>query len=300
MKKVHSDVNYKWISWVVTSVCSYHCSYCDPKLHDGKYRWPDTIDNVLKLTKEFRKDALLTFDIMGGEPTLWPHLQDFCYKIIETSNAATHTTFSTNGSRTINYWKKFKAPVGELGISVHFEYANEDHIMELLTELTPRYRVVVYLMFPVKYFDRVQKFFQRLDDSKLEMDVLINPIFTKEGLESGYTEEMKLFFLKKISRQRPTIDNFNTNFFVDGMSYPFNEFKRKGLNKFENWNCQLGKDYLWIDQSGKITGGNCKLGLDMGNIYDYGSINIQEHVVKCSNIICSCGVDIRMNPKWID
>ena len=86
---------YKSITWEMTNYCNYSCSYCIPELNGGSVPLPKSFDNIIQLVKEFRQDEKLIFDIMGGEPTLWPKFKEFCFRFYNGSlRLATNIRFN--------------------------------------------------------------------------------------------------------------------------------------------------------------------------------------------------------------
>lgn len=285
---------WKRITYTCTTVCNYSCSYCTEYHYNGKYRWQDNIVPLLNLTNEFRKESPLIFDIMGGEPTLWPKLQDFCKTIVNSSTLPTAVTFTTNGSRTINYWKKFDAPIDELGFSFHPESANEDHFINVFRELHSRYRIFCVLMMPVEHFEKIKMFYNRLLESGLEINVrikLISDWHHGTGLLSTYTKEMLTFAKERFSRSKiKSIVSYD--FFVDDKKTQLNEHLINTSNNYTGWKCYAGRDNLVIEPNGEIFGSHCKITKSFGNINS--KYNIISDPVICNKPSCVCGTDVQI------
>ena len=45
--------------WVLSNVCNYKCSYCDPRLNEGTHRWP-SLENFGILPGEILKTLFTT------------------------------------------------------------------------------------------------------------------------------------------------------------------------------------------------------------------------------------------------
>lgn len=285
---------WKRITYTCTTVCNYACSYCTEYHHNGKYRWLEDYTPLLKLANDFRKDSPLVFDIMGGEPTLWPGLQDFCHALTDSSDQPTSITFTSNGSRTVNYWKNFTAPVDELGFSFHPESASEDHFINVFEELNNRYKIFCYLMMPPQHFEKIKKLYDRLQQSDLNIIVrikLISDWHNRTGLLKTYTPEMLEFAKSRFSRN--TVKSpVKFKFLVDGVKTETAEHLINSTNNYQGWKCYVGRDNLDIKPNGDIYGSTCKITKPFGNIYT--SYAFPTEPVICTKTSCVCGTDVHI------
>ena len=62
------------------------------------------------------------------------------------------------------------------------------------------------------------------------------------------------------------------------------------LNYYQGWSCGLGVENLFINPDGDVYGASCKVGGQLGNIYD--QFSIPSAWAKCSMKVCSCGSDL--------
>lgn len=286
---------WKFVTWTCTTTCTYSCSYCTPEHHNGKYRWIDDYSTILEFTNNFRQGFPLVFDIMGGEPTLWPKLNNFCNDLVKHSDQTTAITFTTNGNRSLNYWKKFTAPIDVLGFSFHPEFSDENHFLEIFSELHQRYRVLCYILMRPQDYERSKMFFKKLDDSGLEINVIVKLISDWHhgtGIIPGYTEEMIDFSLKQLFKTKiKSKKNFTLT--LDGEETDVRTLINSKRNNYYGWNCYAGRDYVNIGPDGKVSGSSCGLNDNYGNIYN-GTVNIPKTSMICTKQYCSCGTDLEI------
>lgn len=279
----------KYITWECTTVCNYSCSYCPPACHDGRYRWPD-LDQTARLLQfidQFREEQQVIIDIMGGEPTLWPHLQQFCSQLPNDSLI----TFSSNGSRTARWWSQFNAPIGHLLFSYHPEEASLDHYLEILAEVHEKYRTTVLILFHPNYKEKCLQVFDALKDSGLKIGCSLKGLW---GVT--YDEADTQLLLQSFSNSELPLRDMLFEISVDGEIYDKVLFIKQGLNRFKGWQCNLGENYRYIRANGDVYGAACGLGLNLGNVY---TDEIKQPVsIICPLERCDCLPDMALNSKY--
>ena len=93
------------IDLVLNNVCNFRCSYCCGGLTD--YQSNDTLEpvNIARLIYYLNLNSNLTnlinFNILGGEPLLYPYL-DKVYNILAKCKIRSHINLDTNGSIDIS------------------------------------------------------------------------------------------------------------------------------------------------------------------------------------------------------
>ncbi len=295
--RLSTDFSDRYVTWECTTECNYSCSYCWPECHSGIYRWPtpDQTNMLLSFLERFGEGKRIYIDIMGGEPTLWPDLQRFCSAVSEVNG---YVTFSSNGSRTVRWWKKFAAPIDNLVFSFHPEYADIDHYIELVTELHNRYRTTVMILYHPSYREKCISIYNALTEGnkfhiscrmkRINSDTVVYENDDIEVLQKSYSNF-------SIPQQE-----FSMNMYMNGdiISSP-NDFMVSGKNSFTGWNCQLGTNYRYITANGNIYGAACGVArsYSFGNIYD-DSVPTGEIAVKCNETFCNCQPDMVLNTKW--
>lgn len=124
------------VEWQLGNGCNYNCSYCHTMFKIGDKTFP-TPEKMLEITKDiiFHYDDLgrdVAFEFIGGEPTLLDKLPDIGRSL---HNHPVNISIRTNGSASIEWWQKMRKYVSQVVISVHKEFCDLDHIMNLVNFL---------------------------------------------------------------------------------------------------------------------------------------------------------------------
>lgn len=298
--------------WVISNVCNYTCNYCDPKLYGGSSGWPDlqkSLDFWAYVHKEVNPHAKM-LTLSGGEPTLWPHLSEFFNKLDSSYKKA----IVTNGSRTLRWWKKFieNTEIEQIAISVHLEFANVEHIKEVVRIIGPYCRVTCLIMLDENRVQQGREFAETLAREDLYCKVVIKPVtrrhysknesqdYDKETLEwmakFDYNKDAPI--LKK--RDRTTA----VNILIDGEEKPvfyMYEMISKNMHKFSGWKCYAGKHRLVVWYDGNVYGAQCTTAKNnlLGNIAN-GKLDKKIEPLICDTEFCACVPDIRIPKEKID
>ena len=296
MKDIRSQPSLKEICWTVSNVCNYKCSYCTEKHYGGTHHWPKDYTKIIDFIKEWRGNDLLKFDVMGGEPTLWPKFGNFCKDLkstLENPND-TYILFSTNGSRTLRYWEKFNFDLDEIILSYHPEYSDIDHFLKIVNILTTRYYMHIYLMMPPQYYEKVRTIFDKLLDKQFDKATvqikLVADWQNGTGLDKNYTSEMLNFSKNRIKQKTHQKKEIVRTLMADNKEIHPRDLINSNQNNFKGWNCWIGKDILNIEVDGTVYGSQCKVRGPLGHI-DTG-IEIPNHPTVCTKSHCLCGSDI--------
>jgi MoaA/NifB/PqqE/SkfB family radical SAM enzyme len=294
--------DFKKISWELTNYCNYSCSYCTPELNGGTVPLPKSYDNIIELVKKFRGNEPMLFDIMGGEPTLWPLFEEFCYALRDTSTADTMIIFSTNASRTMRWWKQFKAPVTEVGLSFHPEEATVEHFVDVIEEIQDKYHVVLWIMAPPgKLQKKSWKLFNMCKKNEYRVKAVMKPVmdwYNGSGMISGYTEKglekIKKHGTYKHSQYRSCA--INNELYYNGKVTDLRYIINNKMNGFKGWKCKVGMQNLYIKASGEIYGSACGIKESyIGNLET--GFELKTEPVVCTKRWCTCGTDIEIE-KW--
>ena len=122
------------IEWTLGNTCNYNCSYCLPVLHDNSFPWIN-LDESIRFIDRLHEhyDAIgiekYIWKFGGGEPTLYKHFSDLCEYINRKPN--NYIIPITNGSRKLNWWKANYKNFFAVHFSIHPEFCNTKHIVEV-------------------------------------------------------------------------------------------------------------------------------------------------------------------------
>jgi MoaA/NifB/PqqE/SkfB family radical SAM enzyme len=300
------------------NVCNYKCTYCFPGSNEGNSGWPDVEKakkGIVALIKHYYSSGKvddIELHFLGGEPTLWSDFGELIRYV--SNNVKVKICVLTNGSRTIRWWKENAKYFYYIGISVHHESADIDHIIKLgnfLYDSKPLFHTSVLM--DNTAWDKCIDILEKLKHTKKKWPVLTKAIHYN-GISQYTTEQtkflqnhlirwpsislmFKMFFLKR--RNYKAFYSDNTVVKTNTDTYFFLNF----LNRYQGWECTLGINYLYITRTGDVTGG-CKqklYGFDgYYNIYDD---NFEENfkplisTVTCEQTICSCSGEAALT-KW--
>ena len=298
--------------WVISNVCNYSCSYCDPMLYGGGSGWPD-LERSLEFWSYIHNEVnsnskMLT--LSGGEPTMWPHLSKFFNRLDPSYKKA----IVTNGSRTLRWWKKFieNTEMEQIAISCHLEFCDVEHIKKVVEIIGPYCRVTVLVMLEENHIEQGRKFAESFVDSDLYCKVVIKPVTRRhDGINDAqsYTEEirewMRTFDYNKtapIMKTRPRTTA--VNIIIDGVEYPvFHMFDMIANNqhKFRGWRCYTGTHRLVVWHDGNVYGAQCSTAKNnkLGNVAN-GKLDKKIEPMICATDFCSCVPDIRIPKERID
>lgn len=309
MNKIESRAAGMIVDLIVTNVCNYKCHYCSPNVHSGSSGFPDyekllNFLNYLHTDVNQNKKYLI---IGGGEPTIWPKLK----KLILNIDDSYSINITTNGSRTIRWWKHFIDicidKIFEIVISVHWESVDINHIIEVCKLLEKEnIRVTVFLLADKIAIDKVKLYHKKLIEENLNININVKPVkdFTNGQSPQNYNQEdidfinTQYFRSKKIEKHSDIPDKL----IINGNEQPrhyIREIMSKKMNSFKGWNCHLGVAKLAINHDGRVFGAQCKTAVAYcyGNIYNDANLKITPQVVECTTEWCGCLTDI-MIPKW--
>lgn len=305
IKSITSDSNGMIVEWAINNVCNYRCSYCHPLLHNGSSGQPNLEEslkffNSLSLINNHDKVLQLT----GGEPTVWKDL----IKFIQNLNKDFYVQITTNGSRTINWWKKLLSNcdnIHKISISVHLEFADTDHILKLTNLLSTSVDTTIQIMADSKNFDKVQNFANKLVEENTNATIHIKTVRSQyDFVSQDYTEEQK-HFIKNFRYKKPfehknkidvpahlvINDKFTHNSIVSSLI-------ANNEHKFKDWKCYMGKNRIFVWYDGTIYGASCHTSrkYPMGNIKTGLDKNF-DYII-CEDNFCPCLSDIRI-PKHV-
>lgn len=290
------------IEWVVSNVCNYKCSYCREDLYGGSSGQPDykkALEFFDYIHREVQPGPKL-LNLTGGEPTVWPKLIPFLNEL----DKSYYTQLTTNGSRTVNWWKRLLDNYDNLArvaISTHLEFASLDHIYNVGKMLHKRTNLTLLLLADKKNFHLIQNYADKFKE--LECTIFVKPIRGLDGVAQDYTEEQKHFIktFQHATSKVQLVKGIPTHIVVDDVpkNYSYGlELISQNKHSFQGWKCALGKTRIVIWHNGNISLAQCSTAKEMnlGNIYE-GNYSIPDSPVICKTKYCTCLPDIRI-PKW--
>jgi organic radical activating enzyme len=304
------------IRFFPTDICNFSCSYCFPGSGNiNKYRYPKNIDTVIKnfrtlfdkYTERLNKTKFHLIIIGGGEPTMWPHIEQFCKEIRETHNV--FITICSNGSRTLRWWDENSAYFDAATLSCHHEFVDIDHYIDVADLLFSRgIKVNGLMLMDAPHWDKCVDYVNRMQNSKESWFIEVKAVVDAPGHGmDAYTQE-QLTYLKNGLKRMPDsswllprlheLRPFESILlFDDGSAITAkpHDLIVNEWNKFQGWKCNVALETLFINYDGIITGG-CQEPVFSGktfNIFsetfiDEFNLNVNFEAIICPKAQCSC------------
>lgn len=192
--------------------CNYSCDYCFLGSNEGTIpasSFEELEPIIREITKRYSFKKFRYYNLLGGEPTLVPHLKDIV-SMIKSIDPDCIISMTTNGSRTIRYWKDIAKYIDEIVISIHPKDADPEHIAQVVEIIQECGTGVVNLMLildPTRW-DRVLEIgnylIKRLPNQHISPKILKDPNKKSFG-PIVYTEEHDKFKEKLLTRQPNTV-----------------------------------------------------------------------------------------------
>jgi len=290
------------IEYMPGNVCNHKCHYCFPGSNEGNLLWPDVElvkTNLSHLLRHYESQGKTKSNlfIVGGEPTLWKGLEDLCKYLKDNHDIIIE--MSTNGTRKLNWWEENAQNFDHVTVSVHREFANVDHLINVCDLLYEKDVVVgADVLMDPDAFDVCTKIVDKLQNSKYNWPIISKVVhfngthrYTEEQLE--YVKDKRKRFpgeewyykrTKKLQTKITIIKDDDTEVYTTDDSWLI----RNQLNYFTGWECNLGLDIIKILPGGRITG-NCGQSIN-GDHYLYEDNFIERFKPTLGPVICSMPV----------
>jgi MoaA/NifB/PqqE/SkfB family radical SAM enzyme len=311
--KIYNEFNRFVVDWTLNTLCTYKCSYCPPSLNSGQnIIFQKESDNIivsrfLENLQRQTKDKSVHVFLNGGEPTI-SHVFETIIDFIEDAGWCAYV--STNGSRTIDWWRRYAPKIFKISVSYHPEFA-DDTIFEKVREIGKLTNVGVFvLMYPPYWNKSVEAFekFRQFPNITLEP----SRIFRREEIGSHdksyeYSESQLQWLTEnsglniraeKIIKLAPENNIFGEtkvqydNGFVERLDEVLWTNLRK--NSFIGWHCNMGMDHILIRGNGDILQSACNQAKKLGNIRNFSTLDKEPTL--CRMDWCMCTADIQI-PK---
>lgn len=318
------DDSFLEINWRLLYGCNYRCSYCfgqdvlSKKDFVPIEKLKNAVDNIFQIDKSY-----YTFTLLGGEPTYYPHFLELM-RYIYSFDKKISVLLISNSSKSIAYFEDILSCVGNndfmLTFSVHFEYANIEHIKDLIV-LFNKYKKIINidLMLHPEYFDKIKDYFNELIELRSTYIFQLALSELREGpdfnkVDSRYTDNFFSWIdnsRKKILEIDFTKDLFRLNNFffkepyyklsynseLKYISISHNLAVRNNLKEFKDFYCCGGSSLISIDSQGYYRGAVCDQFPIVGNIYEDNFVDLLKltRFVKCKFKQCGCNTNDRCN-----
>lgn len=283
----------------ICDICNYNCWYC----YNAKPRTQKCIDlNRLYGFLQFvhsrlQKDVVVI--LIGGEPTLHPHIIDFCSRCYQCGyiDAVTYSNFSFD----IEFYNKLILDYNiKLLLSFHNSECNEEEFISKLSQIADKTSIydLNVIADPTKFNSCIKVFDCVRNDLNINTASLTlvkcksnDKRFVIDNYASIYSND-QLTIAKQKSKNAPTND-FLTIEYDDGMTEEIDtaDIDQRDIS-FYLWLCDAGKKFFYIDMYENIypcnldAGNNSKI---IGNLSFFPNVKLQQHI--CQHKVCYCGLN---------
>lgn len=305
------------ISHVISNSCNYTCDYCFPGCNTGTHPYFKDyklmVKNLRHIFNHYQTHTnknKFDINITGGEPTLWPYLQDYCYELQEQHDVM--ISLQSNGSRTLRWWEQHANIFSKVLLSYHHKEGNLEHFTNVADTCYEQgtFVVVTVCMDPAawqKCLDAVEYF---KNNSKHKWYIRIQKL---EG-NVFYSSEQNEYLLKAVKRLPDLLYAFKhrRKFYNKESKIEFDtglikkadqhEISTNGWNHFKGWECNLGVDSFQIGYDGRISGSCGQTLFKDINLYDpdlCDKFNPAIQPVVCQIDTCLCVPEINLSKKII-
>lgn len=312
--------NTKIVEWRLSNICNYDCSFCPSEFKNGTTRYLDyqsyvnSIDNLISIT-----DKKVWFQFTGGEPTLYPRLIDLLAYIKQRGG---YTSIISNGSRTLRWWKDLydSKSLDLLMLTYHPEQTDDvDHIIQINNLFQSDKTLSLISVTTQSTPHLFQKSIDALSTLKQNADSIIElKLINQIGEMQAYSPEQLEIIQKNLntqtelfSKNKDSRKDFIRNipwYYASTMMlhYSDNTVKEeqikdliaKKLNKFRNWQCDIGKDLLQIETN-LVYRAVCRQNGIMADLNNE-SVSWAKDSVVCQKDFCMCGLDLQEPKRFND
>lgn len=128
------------ITWDITRRCNYDCMYCSPRWHNTTSKLK-TLDEFKSdwldiYKKTYYKNLKYKISISGGEATINKDFMPFIEWIKEQyGDKINKILLTTNGSASLNYYKKLYTLIDNVSFSTHSEHIDEQKFFDTVINL---------------------------------------------------------------------------------------------------------------------------------------------------------------------
>lgn len=274
------------IDWFIGNESNIKVDYVNPYFQNGSEPYPD-----IKIITEFcdklfsnqqKNNRPLKFKFSGGEFTTY---KDFIPLMEYLKLNGAYTSISSNGFRSIDWWKQTQFLVNEYNLEYYFGEIKFDHLCSVVDT--------------IKDFSKVSVNFNITPENFSKVD-LLKKEFEKRDFQIGTRKRIHFYDVNRkplnySDEQKKMLKEDSDYFEITNSDNSIKRITRNEIllehNYFRNWYCKAGVDQIVIDAKGNIWRGWCKQGGKIGNIRDE-KINFPNSSIVCKTERCYNGFDL--------
>ncbi|MBO9702046.1 MAG: radical SAM protein [Sporocytophaga sp.] len=289
-------------NWFLGNTCSYSCSYCPSYLNDGSIPWTDLeiLKNFIDTLFEKKKGQTIVIEFTGGEVTLYKDYGALCAYIKSKGGII---SMITNGSRTMDWWRKNVQHFDIIAFSYHTEFADRAKYLELADFLKDKVDLNCNIMTPPGKLDFCLELGEDIHKLGIYTVNLMPLIEDLEGellpdYKPGELEAIDAF--NSIVSEGTIVNKTRVINLRSDLSKVYPDGRRQKIsppllvsskeNTWWGWNCLSGVTQIAIDAKGNIYRGWCMVGGKIGNIGN-PNLTLPDDPVLCNKELCHCHFD---------
>lgn len=308
------------LTWIMNNICTNSCRYCPPSLWAGKnhhYEWEHAKSFLQRLIDSHSK---IVCNISGGEPTVSPFFPEVVKMMYENGH---HIQITTNGARTIKYWRKIAPMIDNISWSYHaamMEESDEDAWIEKVAECHTMSNCGIRVMMDSDNWERCVNFCKKIEKNggaRYEVVRILSEQANSTNVGEKYTKEMEEWLTaheptydakndKRINRSLErdlTRDHLNQKITVvkkDGTTLKdskvdLNNIVLSGNNVFTGWSCNIGLESLFVHFDGYVKKGNCLEGGNLFHLNEHEKYDLPNTGEICTRKQCMCTTDVKIS-----
>jgi len=313
LQKIYRNENHNQsffvVDWMLHDRCTYDCSYCPPGNKQGIDTWlnlstlKDFCDELEKHAANVDPNTKILANFSGGEPTVWKHFPELLDALTQRGWLI---SISTNGSRSINWWKENAHKLTRINLSYHTESVVDDEFLEKVRVCEEYSQTSVNIMLnpDPKFFGKAVNFNKRVLAETAKAGVHNHQIQHNFGMQTimvPYYTKVQKEIMATLPDRYPAVhpdqvhirhNYFHSTIYGVNKSTDGSTLIDKQLVNFENWICSAGIEGVFVDSAGRVSRGTCRMGGELGNIQEPNKINWPTTPVLCKKDWCGCITDI--------
>lgn len=261
IKQGDEDNRKLYFCWFLVDWCNYACSYCCTA--DGQNNQfnknPNPSIHKLVLTKLKKiKDPFLLM-LVGGEPTLHPHIDEIIYEAAKIENC--ELQIYTNLSRSLQFHADLLDNHDNLQMtaSYHPEYHNLEFVEKAIALKDKKFAIHICLSDQKEDWDKTRWMINTLTDAGLT--VYFQHLYSANERDINYSQEFYDTFGEEYSTQAIEENFTATYYYANGNTQTLtpSEIYEQRLDSFKGWKCRAQMFNIDIN----------------GDIYNYCNRNIK-------------------------
>jgi MoaA/NifB/PqqE/SkfB family radical SAM enzyme len=239
----------------------------------------------------------MEFLFSGGEPTMYPYFSKF---ISFLKDNGCYISVITNGSRTIAWWLKNFQNLNKVVLTYHYEFANLEHVEELIQLLNNKLNIHVnFTMLPLK-FNEIYEIVGLVSTRFPNISLSLKPLLVGFGDEMYPYKKEQIDVMENFkTTSSQYFDDFPTRGSMNKVYYDSykerylaTDFILKKENHWKGWYCNIGLELLYIHYNGDVYNGICRQGGKLTNVFNLGHFALPSTAIKCAKDTCHCLTDI--------